>query len=168
MARIRMENAVSAELKSWDEVDETLHEIAEAEMEIEKITTDMNVKIHDLKQKADQKSKAAQEKIKTLEVQVKQFVEEHREDLKGKTMSLNHGQVGFRFSTKVITSKVEKIIEKLKKFGMNDCINVKETINKEVLRKYEEEDILKVGASLKKEDTFWYETTRDVIEDKKG
>lgn len=167
MARIRMENAVSAELKSWDEVDETLHEIAEAEMEIEKITTDMNVKIHDLKQKVDQKSKAAQEKIKTLEVQVKQFVEEHREDLKGKTMSLNHGQVGFRFSTKVITSKVEKIIEKLKKFGMNDCINVKETINKEVLRKYEEEDILKVGASLKKEDTFWYETTRDVIEDKK-
>lgn len=167
MARIRMENAVSAELKSWDEVDETLHEIAEAEMEIEKITTDMNVKIHDLKQKADQKSKAAQEKIKTLEVQVKQFVEEHREDLKGKTMSLNHGQVGFRFSTKVITSKAEKIIEKLKKFGMNDCINVKETINKEVLRKYEEEDILKVGASLKKEDTFWYETTRDVIEDRK-
>ena len=78
---------------------------------------------------------------------------------------LNHGSVGFRQSTKVVLSKVEQILEKLKKFKMDDCINVKETVNKDVLRKYPADDILKVGGSLKVEDVFWYETDREELED---
>ena len=44
---------------------------------------------------------------------------------------------------------------------MEDCIIVKETVNKDVLKTYDEKDIIKVGASLKKEDTFWYETRKE-------
>ena len=62
-------------------------------------------------------------------------------------------------------SKVDQIIEKLKKYKMTDCINIKETVNKDVLRKYPTDDILKVGANLKIEDVFWYETDREELED---
>ena len=44
---------------------------------------------------------------------------------------------------------------------MDDCIQVEEKVNKDVLRTYEEKEIIAVGASLKKEDTFWYETKKD-------
>lgn len=163
MARVRMEEKYI--LRSWDEVDAVLKEIAENEMEIEAITTDMNKEIHDIKQIAEEKSKKHQERIKVLSLYVQEFTERNRDEIKGKTKVLNHGSVGFRQSTKVVLSKVEQIIEKLKKFKMDDCINVKETVNKDVLRKYPAEDILKVGGSLKVEDVFWYETDREELED---
>ena len=152
-------------LQSWEEVDAVLKEIAENEMEIEAITTDMNKEIHDIKQIAEEKSKKHQERIKVLSLYVQEFTERNRDEIKGKTKVLNHGSVGFRQSTKVVLSKVEQIIEKLKKFKMTDCINVKETVNKDVLRKYPADDILKVGGSLKVEDVFWYETDREELED---
>lgn len=163
MARIRMEEKFM--LQSWEEVDAVLKEIAENEMEIEAITTDMNKEIHDIKEVAEDKSKKYQERIKVLSLYVQEFTERNRDEIKGKTKVLNHGSVGFRQSTKVVLSKVEQIIEKLKKFKMTDCINVKETVNKDVLRKYPADDILKVGGSLKVEDVFWYETDREELED---
>ena len=163
MARIRMEEKFM--LQSWDEVDSALKEIAENEMGIEAITTDMNKEIHDIKEAAEDKSKKHQERIKVLSLYVQEFTERNRDEIKGKTKVLNHGSVGFRQSTKVVLSKVEQIIEKLKKFKMTDCINIKETVNKDVLRKYPTADILKVGANLKIEDVFWYETAREEIED---
>lgn len=163
MARVRMEEKYI--LQSWEEVDAVLKEIAENEMEIEAITTDMNKEIHDIKQIAEEKSKKHQERIKVLSLYVQEFTERNRDEIKGKTKVLNHGSVGFRQSTKVVLSKVEQIIEKLKKFKMTDCINVKETVNKDVLRKYPADDILKVGGSLKVEDVFWYETDREELED---
>ena len=40
---------------------------------------------------------------------------------------------------------------------MDDCITVKEGVNKDILKSYDEKDILKVGGKLHKEDTFYYE-----------
>ncbi|WP_032122024.1 host-nuclease inhibitor Gam family protein [Clostridium amazonitimonense] len=151
-------------LKTWEEVDLTLKEIAEYEMEIEKIQADMNQNIHDVKLDAEMKAKPLQDKIEMLGLYVKDFVEENKAELNGKTKTLNFGKTGFRLSTKLVIRKAESILENLKRFKMQDCINTKETINKDVLKKYSEEDIIKVGASLKKEDVFWYETEREELQ----
>lgn len=150
-------------LKTWEEVDLTLKEIAEYEMKIEKIQADMNQNIHDVKLDAEMKAKPLQDKIEMLGLYVKDFVEENKAELNGKTKTLNFGKTGFRLSTKLVIRKAESILENLKRFKMQDCINTKETINKDVLKKYSEEDIIKVGASLKKEDVFWYETEREEL-----
>ena len=50
------------------------------------------------------------------------------------------------------------MIAALRKRGMEDCISVKETVNKDILKQYDEQRILEVGGSLKVEDAFWYET----------
>ena len=163
MARKRMEEKFM--FQSWDEVDSALKEIAENEMELEHITTNMNQQIHDIKEEAESLSKRYQERIKILGLYIQEFTERNRDEIKGKTKVLNHGSVGFRQSTKVVLSKVDQIIEKLKKYKMTDCINIKETVNKDVLRKYPADDILKVGGSLKVEDVFWYETDREELED---
>jgi phage host-nuclease inhibitor protein Gam len=162
MARTRIKDELV--LKSWDDVDITLKDIAECELEIEKITTEMNEKIHDIKLEADMKAKPYQERIERLGLHVKAFVEDNKAELDGKTKQLNFGKTGFRLSTKLVLRKVDKVIENLKKFKMEDCITVKESVNKEVLRKYPESDIIKVGGALKKEDVFWYETEREKLQ----
>jgi phage host-nuclease inhibitor protein Gam len=162
MARTRIKDELV--LKNWDDVDITLKEIAECELEIEKITTEMNEKIHDIKLEADMKAKPYQERIERLGLYVKAFVEDNKAEIDGKTKQLNFGKTGFRLSTKLVLRKVDKIIENLKKFKMEDCIKVKESVNKEVLKKYPESDIIKVGGTLKKEDVFWYETEREKLQ----
>lgn len=151
-------------LKNWEDVDLTLKEIAENELELESLTTSMNQTIQDIKLEAELRAKPLQDRIEVLGMYVKDFVDEHKVELDGKTKQLNFGRTGFRMSTSLVLKKAETILANIKQHKMLDCITTKETINKEVLKKYKEEDIIKVGGSLKKEDVFWYETEREKLQ----
>lgn len=165
MARTRIKNQPT--LKSWAEVDAALQEIAEKELLIEEIEGEMNKQINGIKISSDLEAKPHQDRIAKLGKDVKDFVTEHKDELDGKTKVLNFGKTGFRLSTSVIIprakDKVASIIKSLKLRKMTDCIVVEEKVNKEVLKKYSEDDIIKVGAKLKKEDVFWYETAREKL-----
>lgn len=148
-------------LSSWEEVDETLKIIAEHEIALENIKGEMNKEINEVKEKAGTKSSIHKDAITVLEKRLKNFVTSHKSELDGKTKKLNFGQTGFRSSTAVSIprgkDKVSAIIDSLKKKNMDDCIKVEESINKDILKKYDEEVIISIGASLKKKDEFWYE-----------
>ena len=152
MGRKRMEEPA---LKSWEEVDSTLKQIREAEIALSKISADAERCMIDIREQAETEAQPYKDKIKRMELH-----------LKGKTKEMPFGRVGFRLSTKLVLPKVvETVINSLKKYGMADCVVVKETVNKEILKTYDEATILAVGASLKKEDTFWYETKQEKIAD---
>ncbi len=161
MARKRMEEPA---LKSWEEVDNTLKQIREAEIELGRIAADAERCMIDIRQQAEESAQPYKDKIKQMELQLKEFTVTNKADLKGKTMELSFGRVGFRMSTRLVLPKaVETVIRQLRKNGMGDCIVTKESVNKEILKAYDETTILSVGASLKKEDTFWYETRQEKI-----
>lgn len=153
--------------KSWEDVDTALKEIAEKEIALEEIEGDMNKQINGIKKSAGLEAKPLQDRIDKLGKDIKEFVTEHKEDLDGKTKALNFGKTGFRLSTTLslptAKDKLEKIINKLRKRKMDDCIIVKESVNKDVLKKYDEDTIVEIGGTLKKTDTFWYETEREKI-----
>jgi hypothetical protein len=46
---------------------------------------------------------------------------------------------------------------------MEDCITVKETVNKEVLNKYTDKEIFSVGAARKTEDKFFMDTDHEKV-----
>lgn len=163
MARKKITEQV---LSSWNEVNDSLKLIGDAQNEITVIEAEMNEQILKLKAEAKERIKPYEANIRVHEMMVQQYTAAHKEDLKGKSLKLAFGTVGFRLSTSVVLpKKLEKVIENLKKNGMMDCLNIKTSVNKETLKTYEEEDILKVGGTLKKEDTFWYEVTRDTVQD---
>lgn len=156
MGRVRVEKA---SLKSWDEVDQSLKKIADALNEIAIVESAMNMQIDAIKSANDDKIKAYRDDIKKHEIMIKEFTGDKRDELNGKSRDLTFGKVGFRKSTKVVLPKMlDKVIKALKKNDMADCVVVKESVNKDLLKTYPEEAILKVGGSLKVEDTFWYET----------
>lgn len=156
MGRTRIE---TPHLRSWDDVNNALRAIAEAQNEISIVESSMNMQIDAVKEVHETKIKEYKEAIKRQELLIKEYTSDRRDELDGKSKDMTFGKVGFRKSTKLILPKaLDRVIAALRKNGMDACIVTKETVNKDVLKTYPEEDVLKVGGSLKVEDTFWYET----------
>ena len=158
LGRKRMEEPT---LKSWEQVDEALKTIAEAGHELEMLHSAMNLQVDALKKEFDEAARPYHEKVKQNELLVKEFTAASRAEMEGKSKKLTFGTVGFRMSTKLgLPKDVAKVITNLRKYGMEKCITTKESVNKDILKTYEEKDILKVGGKLQKEDTFYYELSK--------
>lgn len=167
MARKRITEAPI--LKTWEDVDAALREIAEAELTLGDIEAEMNRQIIGAKKIAEQESKPHTDRIAKLERDIKEFVTDHRDELgKAKSKPLNYGEVSFRLSTTIslpkAKEKLEEIIRRLKTRQMTDCIITEEKVSKDSLRKYGEDTVNAVGATWKQKDEFGYEVFKDKIE----
>ena len=160
MARKRVVEAPS--LHSWEDVNDALRQIAEAQIALGEIQSDMQKQILGAQKVAEEQSKPLNDNVAKLEREIKSFVTDHRDEMgKTKSMVLTFGEVGFRLSTSVslprAKEKLEEIIRRLKSRKMTDCIVVEEKVSKEALKKYGEDTVNAVGATWKQSDVFGYE-----------
>lgn len=160
MARKRVVEAPS--LHSWEDVNDALRQIAEAQIALGEIQSDMQKQILGAQKVAEEQSKPLNDNVAKLEREIKSFVTDHRDEMgKTKSMVLTFGEVGFRLSTSVslprAKEKLEEIIRRLKSRQMTDCIVVEKKVSKEALKKYGEDTVNAVGATWKQSDVFGYE-----------
>ena len=160
MARKRVVEAPS--LHSWEDVNDALRQIAEAQIALGEIQSDMQKQILGAQKVAEEQSKPLNDNVAKLEREIKSFVTDHRDEMgKTKSVVLTFGEVGFRLSTSVslprAKEKLEEIIRRLKSRQMTDCIVVGEKVSKEALKKYGEDTVNAVGATWKQSDVFGYE-----------
>lgn len=160
MARKRVVEAPS--LHSWEDVNDALRQIAEAQIALGEIQSDMQKQILGAQKVAEEQSKPLNDNVAKLEREIKSLVTDHRDEMgKTKSMVLTFGEVGFRLSTSVslprAKEKLEEIIRRLKSRQMTDCIVVEEKVSKEALKKYGEDTVNAVGATWKQSDVFGYE-----------
>lgn len=160
MPRKRVVEAPS--LHSWEDVNDALRQIAEAQIALGEIQSDMQKQILGAQKVAEEQSKPLNDNVAKLEREIKSFVTDHRDEMgKTKSMVLTFGEVGFRLSTSVslprAKEKLEEIIRRLKSRQMTDCIVVEEKVSKEALKKYGEDTVNAVGATWKQSDVFGYE-----------
>ena len=160
MARKRVVEAPS--LHSWEDVNDALRQIAEAQIALGEIQSDMLKQILGAQKVAEEQSKPLNDNVAKLEREIKSFVTDHRDEMgKTKSVVLTFGEVGFRLSTSVslprAKEKLEEIIRRLKSRQMTDCIVVEEKVSKEALKKYGEDTVNAVGATWKQSDVFGYE-----------
>lgn len=160
MARKRVVEAPS--LHSWEDVNDALRQIAEAQIALGEIQSDMQKQILGAQKVTEEQSKPLNDNVAKLEREIKSFVTDHRDEMgKTKSMVLTFGEVGFRLSTSVslprAKEKLEEIIRRLKSRQMTDCIVVEEKVSKETLKKYGEDTVNAVGATWKQSDVFGYE-----------
>lgn len=160
MARKRVVEAPS--LHSWEDVNDALRQIAEAQIALGEIQSDMQKQILGAQKVAEEQSKPLNDNVAKLERKIKSFVTDHRDEMgKTKSVVLTFGEVGFRLSTSVslprAKEKLEEIIRRLKSRQMTDCIVVEEKVSKEALKKYGEDTVNAVGATWKQSDVFGYE-----------
>lgn len=98
MARKRVVEAPS--LHSWEDVNDALRQIAEAQIALGEIQSDMQKQILGAQKVAEEQSKPLNDNVAKLEREIKSFVTDHRDEMgKTKSMVLTFGEVGFRLST---------------------------------------------------------------------
>ena len=160
MARKRVIEPPS--IKTWEDANAALRQIAEATIALGDIQSEMQKQIVGAQKVAEQQGKPYNDRITALEREIKEFVTDHRDEMgKAKTMTLTFGEVGFRLSTSIslprAKEKLKEIIRRLKSRQMHDCIVVEEKISKDALKKYGEDTVNAVGATWKQSDVFGYE-----------
>ena len=109
MARKRVIEAPS--LKSWEDVNDALRQIAEAQIAIGDIESDMQKQIIGAQKVAEEQSKPYKDSVARLEREIKTFVTEHRDEM-GKSRQMT--------DCIIVEEKVSK--EALKKYG-EDTVN---------------------------------------------
>ncbi|MDD3410305.1 MAG: host-nuclease inhibitor Gam family protein [Eubacteriales bacterium] len=154
-------------LKDWNGVSESLAAIGSIDRQIETREIAMQQQIDAAKADAAKAVAPLLEEKARLETQIKLFVDAERDELGDKkSKTLYFGTVGYRKSTKIILpripEKLAEIVIRLRARSMDSCIISKpDAVNKDELRKYDEQTILDVGAKLEAKDAFWYEIDRD-------
>ena len=160
-------------LKTWEEVNDALRQIAEAQLALDDIESDMQKQVIGAQRIAEEQSQPYRDSISRLEHDIKTFVTDHRADMgSAKTKSLTFGEVGFRLST-VITlprakEKLADVLRCLKSRKMLDCIVTEEKVSKDALRKYGEDTVNAVGAVWKQRETFGYDLNLAKLEQVKA
>lgn len=167
MARKRVIEPPS--IKTWEDANDALRQIAEAQLALLDIEGEMNKQIIGAKKVAEEQGKPFKDRVAKLERELKDFATEHRADMgKAKSKALTFGEVSFRLSTSVslprAKEKIEEIIRRLKARQMTECIVVKEEVSKEALKKYGEDTVNAVGATWKQGDVFGYELNLSKLE----
>jgi phage host-nuclease inhibitor protein Gam len=158
MARIKSKSEPL--LRSWDEVDGALKEIAGCQLSLMEIESEMNKQINGVKQASALEAKPHQDRIDKLSKDIEVYVTEHRAEINGKTKELNFGRTGFRISTKIKYNKGIKaadVVAALLKIGRKDCVKTTQTVIADTLKKQPMETLDKVGAYLDRKDEFWLE-----------
>lgn len=115
-------------------MNDALRQIAEAQIALGDIESDMQKQIIGAQKIAEEQSKPIKDAQARLEREIKAFVTDHRDEMgKSKSMTLTFGEVGFRLSTSIslprAKEKLEEIIRRLKSRQMHDCIVVEEKIS---------------------------------------
>ncbi len=115
------------------------------------------------KEQAAKDGEDARERIQELDSALALFAEYNKPELfrDKKTLALSYGNIGFRLSTKVSIKKTS--LELLKKLFPNKGVRVKEEIDKEELKTWEDSDLAQVDAAKVEQDTFFYEVNREEV-----
>jgi phage host-nuclease inhibitor protein Gam len=145
-------------LGSWEDVDSNLREICEIERELQLQEAALNEGVDRLKEEAKVKSAPHRDRKKALELAVKEFCEANRAEFaKSKSRRLTFGTVGFRLSTKIMIRRMAETLQALKDLKLNQCIRIKEEVDKEAMKALTDETLAEVGAARKTENAFGYE-----------
>jgi len=158
MARIKITDIPV--FQSWEEVDDALREIGERELKLSEIEDEYNKQINGIKIISVMEAKPHQDCIDSLSKNIKDFVTEHRGEIKGKTKVLNFGRTGFRISQKIKYNKGLKaadIVVSLLRLGHKDCVKTTQKVIADNLKKKPVETLNEVGAYIHSTDEFWCE-----------
>jgi phage host-nuclease inhibitor protein Gam len=134
-------------LEDWNTVDVSLRALGMIQSGMDQLQAEYAQEAARIKAEYAVKVEHLMEQKGVIEKQVGDFVKKHREDLKGKSLELNFGTVGYRKAPDKIKFvwKVDNILQALKVKKLLDCIRVKEKPNKDALLLLADEILEDVG-----------------------
>lgn len=148
-------------IKSTEEADAVLAQIAAHRRKIELYEIGLRESVDALKTECTDKCEAHKQAIEVRGQALMQYALARREDVfKGKkSVTLTFGSFGFRASTSLQKAKKytwERVLTLLKERGIAG-VRIKEEVDKDILRGLDSATLAGLGCKLVTEDTFYYE-----------
>lgn len=151
--------------EAWDEVAIALKEIRDIEISVKQAETLMNQAISDIKQAYEDKVSDQLERKADLENQIELYTKAHiNEFTDKKSKDFTFGKAGFRKTTEITARNVVAIIEACKQRKMTDCIITKESLDKDMLAKYDDGALQTVGAKRKESEKYYMEVKLEELQ----
>ena len=162
MSETRKRIPAPQQIKDLAEANSALSEIGKLHLKLEAIDGKASERIGEIKEKAAKDGEEARNRIQELDSALALFAEYNKAELfkDKKTVPLSYGNIGFRLSTKVSVKKTT--LELLKKLFPNG-LRIKEEINKDELKTWDDSQLKQVDAAKVEEDTFFYEVNREEV-----
>jgi phage host-nuclease inhibitor protein Gam len=136
----KREKSVIAPIRDLTDADRALREIAEIDRAVEAANHGLNEEIDHLKEETQAAVAPLLERKKILGAGLANFAELSREELfkDRKSRELDFGTIGYRKSAALGTMKKicptwKEVLGKLRQYGFNEAIRVKEEPDKEVM-----------------------------------
>lgn len=147
--RQRLEEGMA--LKTWQDVDTALGEVARLNQRIERIESE----IQSLQEEELSRKSGLQALANSLLKNMEEFCATHREEIKGKSKGLENGRVGFRQSTRIEIEDMERTIKALRRKGMDTFVIVQEAADRNALQRLEDKELERIGVKRVIKETFF-------------
>lgn len=162
-ARKRIEGTA---LQSWDEVDNALAQIGQADRELQLIEAAANERIEQIRKEMKTKAQSMLDRKSALEATIKEYCDANRAEFaKVKTKTLTFGEVGYRTSTRIMIKRVAETLQALKDLAFTSCIRTKEEPDKEAMKALTDEELAEVSAARKVENVFGYTINQERLQE---
>ncbi len=145
-----------------------LGEIAELKRKIATLEAAMNEEIDRVKAAAEEKVAPLAVRLNAMENGLMVYAENNYDELftTAKTKEYDFGRLGYRLSSEIKAMPkmtLAQVLGKVKEFGFDAAVRIKESLNKDEMRMWPEERLELVGARRVEKNTFWYEIKEEEI-----
>lgn len=144
-------------ISDWKDVDAALKEMGALDIEIAIATAALSERLYRAFANEAQKILALTANRQTIENQVDQFCQGRKgEFAKKRSKTLSFGKVAFKVSERITFPKEMEsvVISVLRQLGHEECVNVKETVDKTSVKNLPDLELAKCGITREKEDNF--------------
>ena len=147
-----------------EECDKALARIGAINRALSTLDGELNMVVDKAKTAVAASAAPMKEEKKKLENGIEAFARLNREELlpaRAKSVDLPHGSLSFRWTSWIVITKntIALLIRRKRK----DCIITKESVDKDALAKWDDEDLAKVEAHREREDVFGYVASEQVV-----
>lgn len=163
-------------IRTFDEADKTLLEIAKLDSFVTQKEVEMNGRINKIKEKFDEETKQARAEKDMLAEEINGFAQLNKKEFeKQRSRPLTFGIIGFRTTPPKVSQLNRKYsaktsIELLKKLFTSKYLRTVEEVNKEeiltdyAVNKINDEQLASVGLKVDQEDKFFFELNWEKID----
>ena len=141
-------------IADWEQADRLIREIADLKRRITAAEANAASEIDAVKKHLAMQLSPWQQRIGLYVRSLEAFATAHRAEFEGKSRKLNFGILGWRKSTRITITK--KTLELIRQFfnraEQEACIKVKESVDREALSKFSDEELADVEAGREVKD----------------
>lgn len=149
---------------NFSDVDSALKRLCELEVAMSEINGEVTLKCNEIKDARKNEIEKLDSEKKYIEQQITIFCEENKGEFAEKrSKEFNFGKIGYKVSKSIsgiprIKEKLEKFINTLKSFKLDNCIKYEETVNKDELVELDDATLVKLGLKRAIKDNFYIKT----------